>query len=162
MLATSLCVPFLSAGSYRRKLLKASHCDVLVVYRALLKQANAPMTQAMLDGHLLAQIHSEEELQKILAANPRNLVVLMCKAMSCRPCKVPPVFARLLLAPQPSCLSALPAKAQLNLVQQHVLSIACLYERLQLGEVLFAGLHQEVSTASRAVFWLCLPGHLRR
>jgi len=36
------------------------------------------------------QIHSPEELAEVLAANSEKLVCLMCKAIGCRPCKVPP------------------------------------------------------------------------
>lgn len=37
-----------------------------------------------------AQVHSSAELDGVLHANPDKLVVLMCKAMACRPCKVRP------------------------------------------------------------------------
>ena len=35
-----------------------------------------------------AQVHSPQELQDQLRTNDGQLVVLMCKAASCRPCKV--------------------------------------------------------------------------
>lgn len=34
------------------------------------------------------QVHSPEEFKDVLAANKDRMVVLMCKAMHCRPCKV--------------------------------------------------------------------------
>lgn len=37
---------------------------------------------------LTPQIHSRAEFDDLLAADPERLVVLMCKALSCRPCKV--------------------------------------------------------------------------
>jgi hypothetical protein len=41
-------------------------------------------------SHSHLQIHSPEEFQAITAANKDKLVVLMCKANHCRPCKVRP------------------------------------------------------------------------
>ncbi|KAL6772329.1 hypothetical protein ACKKBG_A29820 [Auxenochlorella protothecoides x Auxenochlorella symbiontica] len=35
----------------------------------------------------VVQIHSRAEFDDLLAADPERLVVLMCKALSCRPCK---------------------------------------------------------------------------
>ena len=34
------------------------------------------------------QVHSPAELEAVVAANKDKLVVLMCKAKGCRPCKV--------------------------------------------------------------------------
>ncbi len=38
--------------------------------------------------HPLLQVHSPDEFQAILDANKDKMVVLMCKATHCRPCKV--------------------------------------------------------------------------
>ena len=38
--------------------------------------------------HPTSQVHSPEEYEALLAANPGRLAVLMCKATHCRPCKM--------------------------------------------------------------------------
>ena len=40
------------------------------------------------DAHSLMQLHSSQEFQDVIEQNPGRLVVLMCKAQGCRPCKM--------------------------------------------------------------------------
>ncbi|KAK9804758.1 hypothetical protein WJX72_003645 [[Myrmecia] bisecta] len=39
-------------------------------------------------AELVTTVHSPEEFEELLAQHPGQLVVLMCKAMACRPCKM--------------------------------------------------------------------------
>ena len=44
--------------------------------------------EAILISHDWLQLHSSVEFQDIIEQNPGRLVVLMCKAQGCRPCKM--------------------------------------------------------------------------
>lgn len=57
-----------------------------VGYSSLLQDMQQQVVQlTLLHG---AQLHSSQEFQDVIEHNPGSLIVLMCKAQGCRPCKM--------------------------------------------------------------------------